>query len=157
MDPLHVSADNAPKFIDWLANRGGLLVWTSSDLSNPGRSVTTPALSATGSPTQPPGWQFVDAPRHITSIDDVLVYVPKTLDSFEVKLVRNCCKLELSKSSSRKLRTRLAKHANSWFVFRSTGTSQGDPVHGMMFGSDTVDILVDDTTTPLSKWKDQNK
>ena len=35
--------ENAPKFLDWIKNRGGVAVWKSINLSNPDASWSTPA------------------------------------------------------------------------------------------------------------------
>jgi hypothetical protein len=56
---VHVPGARA-KFEDWIANRGGILVWENVDLSNPGAgNMFTPVRDAEGKPNdtnQPPNW-----------------------------------------------------------------------------------------------------
>jgi len=82
---LQVAPDNAARFAIWLQSRGGLLVWNSADLSDPGASVTTPALTVGGEPTASPGWKFPGPPaRHVTSVDDVEVVIDRVVKRFHV-------------------------------------------------------------------------
>jgi hypothetical protein len=39
-----------------------------------------------------------------------------------------------------------------FYTFGATGTSQGNPVHGLMNGGDVVNINVDDKVIPLTEW-----
>lgn len=81
------SIENAPKFADWIANRGGIAVWRSVNLSNPGASWSTPANQLDGTSTLKPTWQAGDKPHAIiTSTDDVTVYVDKEIKRFRVAI-----------------------------------------------------------------------
>jgi hypothetical protein len=51
MDRQSVTPENAPRFSEWLKSRGGVAIWRSVDLSDPGASVSTPALTPEGTPT----------------------------------------------------------------------------------------------------------
>jgi len=71
---LIVFEENAGKFSEWLKTRGGLAVWRSIDLSDPGTSCTTPALTNTGTPSNKPHWKYGDKPeRIITDASEVEV------------------------------------------------------------------------------------
>ena len=43
MEKYHISPETAPKALDWIKTRGGIAVWQSVNLSNPGATWTTPA------------------------------------------------------------------------------------------------------------------
>ena len=61
------SLENARLFADWIANRGGVAVWRSVNLSNPGASWSTPALTVEGEPTPKPTWQAANTPEKIVT------------------------------------------------------------------------------------------
>ena len=148
-----VSVEHAHKFAEWLRSRGGILVWMSHDLGSAGRSVSTPALTADGQPYPRPGWQFTTPDRHITDPNDVEVYTVRVVESFPIKLKQSQGKIVLTAASDRKVKTALDRAGDgSFHRFASTGTSQGNPVNGLMFGEDTVEICVDGSVTPLPEW-----
>src|SRR5690242_14476264 len=72
--PYVIREENAAQVVKWLRERGGICVWESINLSNPGVTWLTPALQENGAPTPKPTWQAASMPaRHITSMDDILV------------------------------------------------------------------------------------
>lgn len=104
-------ADNAARFRDWLANRGGIAVWPSINLSTPGASASTPALTTTGEPTTRPGWSYASKPSHIiTNPADVGVYTEALFKAVKVGLRRssNGMSLKLTDASQRKVDALLA-------------------------------------------------
>jgi hypothetical protein len=156
MTPHEIEEVNAPKIAKWLRERGGLLIWKSHDLADPGASVTTPAKTAEGADTPPPHWKFPKPDRHITSADELVVFTAKVVETFKVKLVRRGQmgqKLVLSDASTRKVRTKLSKHEDSFHRFKSTGTSAGDTMHALTYGEDEVEICVNDTLIPFTEWE----
>ena len=113
-------AENAARFRDWIANRGGIAVWPSIDLSNPGGSCSTPALTATGKPTTRPGWSYASKPSHVvTDLADVGVYTEALFKAVRVSLRRsgNGLSLKLTDASQRKVDALLdaceAKHGTA--------------------------------------------
>lgn len=155
--PHHVAEENARKFADWLKTRGGILIWNSADLGSAGRSVSTPALTEDGKPYPSPGWQFPNWDRHVTDIADVEVYTVRVVETFKIRLKRSGMNLVLNNASDRRVRTALDRAGDgSSYRFGATGTSQGNPAHGLMFGEDMVEICVDDTTVPLTEWLTQH-
>ena len=88
MDKLVVFEENAPKFSEWLKTRGGLAVWRSVDLSDPGASCTTPALTE-GKPTTKPHWKYANEPeRIITDANEVQVQRMAEVKRFHVAVKR---------------------------------------------------------------------
>lgn len=80
-----VSEVNAPRILDWMLNRGGILIWESVNLSNPGASWTTPALTEDGKPCTKPNWQCANEPaRHITDLSEVDVTTAVEVKRFHV-------------------------------------------------------------------------
>jgi hypothetical protein len=80
-----VEQANADRIKDWLANRGGLFIWKSVNLSNPGASWTGPAKNADGSVATKPSWQSETEPsRHITDIAEVDVITHVEVKRFHV-------------------------------------------------------------------------
>ena len=155
--PHEVSPENARKFIDWLANRGGILIWHSCNLSRPGHSVSTPALTTEGEPYPRPGWEFSQHTRHITSIEDIVVSVPKEEERFEVRLKIRGHKLELMKRSTNKVDHAMSCYPDGWWVFASTGSQRGDLFHGLSCGTDTVIIYSEAGRIPLKEWAEKNQ
>jgi hypothetical protein len=94
-------ADNAARFRDWIANRGGIAVWPSIDLRNAGGSCSTPADVTTS-----PGWSYASAPNLIvTDPADVGVYTEALFKAVRVSLRRsgNGLSLKLTDASQRKV------------------------------------------------------
>jgi hypothetical protein len=107
---------------EWLQTRGGIAVWRSLDLSDPGQTWTTPKLSADGTPAPPPHpWKAEKAPsRIITDPTEVIVDVPREVRRFRVaiRLGSQGFSYKLTDASSRKLRSACEKAGeNSWYTF----------------------------------------
>jgi hypothetical protein len=114
------SIENAPKFADWVKNRGGIAVWKSVNLSNPGASWSTPANDKEGKPTAKPTWQADNRPEQIiTDPDQVEVYVGKEIKRFRVGVKRgDGFNFVLTDGASRRLKRELAKAGEeSFYVF----------------------------------------
>ena len=98
--------DNAARFADWIANRGGIAVWPSLDLRNAGGSCSTPARALTGDPTTRPGWSYASTPSVIvTDPADVGVYDEALFKAIRVSLRRgaNGMSLKLTDTSQRRV------------------------------------------------------
>jgi hypothetical protein len=65
-----ISEENAPLISQWLEERGGILVWDSADLCDPGKSWTTPAHNADGTRTGKPSWQAQSEPARRIMLTD---------------------------------------------------------------------------------------
>src|SRR5262245_8279659 len=107
-----VTPEHATKMLDWLQTRGGIAIWPSVNLSNPGASWSTPALKEDGSPMTKPTWQAANEPeRIITSIDDVMVSIDKEVKRFRVgvRMGRQGFSLKVTDGGTRRIRAAVAK------------------------------------------------
>lgn len=141
-EPHTVSPENALRFADWLKNRGGIAVWRSVNLSNPGASWSGPANKPDGTPSTKPNWQCAEKPsRIITDFREVIVTTGKVVETFRITLrPGDSMNITLTPGSSRKLRERLAKRGETaWHEF------------GGFDGRD-CSILVPDAIVPLDEW-----
>lgn len=137
---------NALKFREWLATRGGLLIWKSVDLGNLGASWTTPALTAEGLPYPKPTWQAESTPsRRITDPAEVVVTTAREYKRFHVGVRAGCgLALVVTDAGSRRIRKEVARAEEAtgkpaWYVF-DYGSEQN------------AVILVEDSRVPLSEW-----
>jgi len=77
--------DDAPKFWDWIRNRGGVALWRSVNLSNPGKSWCTPVLNDKGELIQKPTWESASEPSEIfLSPDEIGVTKDEEVKRFHV-------------------------------------------------------------------------
>lgn len=93
---------NAPKFADWITSRGGIAIWQSVNLSNPGASWSTPATIRKGDcqgqedapdkdaivPYPKPTWQAGNTPTVITDPAEVEVEESREVKRFRVGVRR---------------------------------------------------------------------
>ncbi len=106
------SIDAADRILDWILNRGGVLVWKSVDLSCPGSSWSTPAQAEDGKPVTKPTWRAENEPsRHITDIDEVEVMVDKEVKRFYVAVRPGSqgLMLKCTDGATRRIRAAVAK------------------------------------------------
>jgi hypothetical protein len=114
------TAENAAKVWDWLQTRGGVAVWRSVNLSNPGASWTAPYKDDQGVVKGKPTWEADEKPeRIITDPSEIVVLVPKEVKRFHVAVRRgDGLSLKLTDASSRKVRAAVAKAGEgAWYVF----------------------------------------
>lgn len=148
VEKYRVSEADADKILTWLRERGGILIWTSVDLSRPGESSTTPFRDPAGIPVGKPHWRFGDHPRHITDISEVEVAEAEKVESLAVRIKRGGeLRLTLTSHSSAKLQERLAhwsqeRNTAAWYHF------EGFLVNGW----DTAHIYVDSKIVPMQEW-----
>ena len=106
------SEENAPRFKDWIENRGGVAVWKSINLSNIGASWSTPALAKDGTPTPKPTWEAEETPSLVvTDPKDIGVTTDKEVKRFHVAVRRggNGFMLKCTEASTRKIDKALTK------------------------------------------------
>jgi hypothetical protein len=117
----HIVAENATKVWNWLQTRGGLAIWASVNLSNPGASWTSPRLDADGQPTRKPTWEAGNEPvRVITDPAEVVVDVPTEVRRFRVavRMGSQGLTLKLTEASTRKVRRAVEQAGEgSWYTF----------------------------------------
>jgi hypothetical protein len=142
MDPHVTMPENATKFKTWLKTRGGLAIWRSVNLSNPGASWTTPALTEDGQPMAQPTWQADSKPeRVITDITEVVVEVPREVSRFHVGIKRgDSFNFTLTNAATRKVRAACEKAGErAWYAFD--------------YMTQDAIIFVPDRTIPLAEWR----
>lgn len=113
---IEISKADAPRIADWLANRGGVAIWQSLDLSRAGERVFAPADAPR------PSWRYADKPVEIvTQAGDIGVYTETLFKAFPVSLRRssNGLTLKLTDNSQRKVDTVMRqckeKHGNAHY------------------------------------------
>jgi hypothetical protein len=118
-----IKDEHAARMWEWLQTWGGIAIWRSINLSNPGASWSTPALTD-GTPTPKPTWQVANTPeRIITDPAEVVVSVPREVERFHVavRMGLQGFMLKLTDGSSRKVRAAVAraseKHGDAWYEF----------------------------------------
>lgn len=120
MEKIRTSMENASKFADWLKTRGGIALWRSIDLSDPGASCFTPAMTD-GKPTTKPHWKYANEPeRIITDINDVEIYNAVEVKRFHVAVRPGSggFSLKLTDASSRRLEAAVEKAGEgAYYVF----------------------------------------
>lgn len=65
---------DAPKFWDWIKSRGGVAVWHSVNLGNPGASWSTPVKTLSGDDFSKPTWQADSSPLIVTDPEAIKVF-----------------------------------------------------------------------------------
>lgn len=141
-----VSAKDAPLFLDWLKNRGGVAVWRSINLSNMGQSWSTPALTSEGLPMRKPNWQAANEPEHvITSANEVEVVVDREVKRFHVavRMGAQGMMLKCTDASSARIRREVEKAGEgAYYVFDYT--------------SQEAVIFAPASKQPLVKWAEEH-
>ena len=116
-----ILAENAHQIWQWFQQRGGIAVWNSVDMSNPGRSWTTPIRDAEGKPMPRQDWRMEQTPSlTITDPAEVVVDVPKEVKRFRVAIKAGAqgMRLKCSDASSRRIRRECDKAGTeSWHEF----------------------------------------
>lgn len=139
-----VTSEHATKLASWIKDRGGVAVWKSVDLSDPGASSFTPAITVDGTPYQKPHWKYANEPSKIvTKPEDVQVSVDKEVRRFHVavRMGSQGLSMKLTDASSRKVREAVAKAGEgAYYVF-----DYGDYKNCV--------ILAPEKTVPLTEWE----
>lgn len=132
----HCTIENAERFWDWIKNRGGIAVWRSVNLSNPGASWSTP-----GDKTDKPTWQTADTPeRIITDPEDVIVNVDKEVKRFHVAVRGEGMMFEVSDGGNRRISREVEKAGDgAYHVFD-------------YMDYDNAVIMAPESTMTLAEW-----
>ena len=138
---IECSAQDAPRFRDWVANRGGVAVWKSINLSNPGASWSTPALDADGKPLGKPTWQAANEPTIVTDPAQIGVYKEVLFKAFRVGLRMAGLSLKLTDAAQARVDRELTKcrdkHGNAHY---RKGVMPGEPGIGVFYTSFVVPL-----------------
>jgi hypothetical protein len=137
--------ENVAQFLDWFKNRGGIAVWLSADLSDPGRTYFRPYLTKDGKPMEKSA-QLHAMLALLTDSADMDVVTYKEIKRFHVatRLGANGLKVKVTSGGTNRIRKAVAKAAKEY----------GDAT----FTFDYMDynnavILVPENPTPLSEWE----
>lgn len=133
---------------DWLANRKGIAVWGSINLSNPGVRWYTPAVTEAGEPYPKPTWQAGNSPVEIvTDANKVMVTIPKEVRRFKIhtRISGNGLAVKLTDASSQKVRRWVQEYSEkyncvSWYQFD--------------YETQEAVILIPEKEIPLSEYKE---
>lgn len=109
--PYITEPEHAEKIADWLRNRGGIAIWRSINLAEPGRSLTTPVNTDEGKPYPKPAWWVADKPeRIITDFADVLVSHDVEAKRFRVglRMGGNGMQIKCTDGATRRIRREVA-------------------------------------------------
>lgn len=145
------TVDNAPRFWNWIHKRGGLLLWKSVNLSNPGQTWTTPALIADGKPFPKSDWQMANDPSDVTTNpDEVMVVTNKEVRRFRVGVRRsgNGMSMKVTDAGSRRIRATVDK----------LNEDREDNMASYHFDYETQEAVftVPDKIISLTEWANQN-
>src|ERR1035438_4989426 len=102
-----VIAQNAPKFLEWIRERGGVAIWGCLDLGDAGKTWSSPVRQQDGQPYPKPHYSATSEPiRIITDPAEILVDVPKEVRRFHIAIRMGAqgFKVKLTDGSSRKVR-----------------------------------------------------
>ena len=144
MEPHIITPENAAKMSDWLKTRGGLAIWRSVNLSNPGASWTTPVRMANGVPYEKPTWESDTKPeRIITDPAEVVVSVDKEVKRFHVAIKRgDSFNFTLTTASNTKVKNAVrAAGEGAYYVFD--------------YDFQDCVIMAPDKQMPLTEWEAQ--
>lgn len=108
---------NAERFAQWLKDRGGISLWKSLNLSNPGASWCTPALTEEGTDYPKPNWQTESAPAlTVCDPDFVGVEIPQEFKRVKISLQQQgLMKIVLTDASTRKVTKALEEAGDGSF------------------------------------------
>jgi hypothetical protein len=116
--------NNAPLFAKWIRERGGVAVWESANLSNPGMSWSTPVMTESGEKTGKPNWQSEEVPVVYTDPEMVVVDTSKEVKRFKVgvRVGGNGLTLKVTDGGSRRIRKAVGKAVEeygkeAWYRF----------------------------------------
>ena len=111
--------ENAARFREWCAVRGGVAVWRVIDIARAGETVSTPVLTETGEPTPRPRWDIASAPERVYGIDEIDCDTGREIKRIRISVERGSgLSFALTSASSRRLRNAMDVAPNgAWYVF----------------------------------------
>jgi hypothetical protein len=116
-----ICSENAPRIWDWIKNRGGIAIWRSVNLCDPGRTWTTPVLDDKGDLVHKPTWQADNEPIEIIcDPEKVLVSRDQEVKRFKVAVRRGSqgFMLKCTDASSAHIRKSVSQAGNgAYHVF----------------------------------------
>jgi hypothetical protein len=141
------SLENAPKFADWIKNRGGIAHWKSVNLGNPGAGWSSPALDKKGEPYTKPNWQCANTPEKIiTDPAEIEVFEGYEHKRFHVgtRGSGNGLSIKVTDAGSRRIRAEVEKAGDgAYYVFDYDDEKNCVIMKSRVYGS-------------LKKWMEEN-
>jgi hypothetical protein len=137
-----IGIENAERIDRWLREHGGIAIWQSVNLSNPGASWTTPALTEDGKPYPKPTWQAANEPTITTDPADILVAKDVEVKRFHiaVRLGGNGLQYKVSDGGTRRIRKAVINAGEgAYYVFD--------------YASQEAVIMKPASLTPLADWR----
>jgi len=137
-----VNERSADLIVEWMRSRGGVAIWDSIDLSNPG-SVTAPLLDEDGQTKGRPGWKYAETPsRVITDMNEIEIETCKEVKRFHVatRVGAQGFKIQVTDGGTRRIEREVEKVGKGAFY----EFDYGDYNNAV--------ILVPTKTVPLKEW-----
>jgi hypothetical protein len=137
-----IGIENAERIDRWLRERGGIAIWQSINLSNPGASWTTPALTEDGKPYPKPTRQAANEPTIITDPADILVAKDVEVKRFHiaVRLGGNGLQYKVSDGGTRRIRKAVVNAGEgAYYVFD--------------YAAQEAFIMKPESTVSLGEWR----
>lgn len=143
---------NAGMISDWLANRGGILIWHSADFGDPEHTVTTPALDQIGNRPKKPDWKCDDEPTLLTNPDEIGVASSVEVKRFHVatRLGSQGFRIKVTDGGSNRIWREVAKaearygYGKVWYCF-----DYGDYQNAV--------IMADTEIISVTEWRKRNE
>ena len=140
------SSENAAKILNWLRTRGGISIWKSVNLANPGGSWTSPRKNEEGEIYNKPNWQCGNEPQ------------------VKIRMGRQGMSLKLTDGSSARLRRAVEQADNAeleagrepsaFYRFGAGDSNEARCINGLTAGEDVASIYVNDgPTIPILEWE----
>ena len=118
---MHITTNQVELINEWIKSRGGVLVWNSISLSNPGAQLLTPYLDSEGKVReQKPAYYTSNTPKHVKSAEEVAVIIPKVFKRFHVAVRPGAqgFSLKVTDGGTRRIHSYLEKAGEgSWYEF----------------------------------------
>ena len=144
-----IESTQVEKIVGWIKTRGGIAIWRSANLSNPGASWTTPATIRKGDcegqegdeilPYPKPTWQAESKPSNIIdSVEDIDVSYDKEVKRFKVSLRRAGFSVKVTDAGTRRIRNEVEKAGKGSFYRFDYDTQEA-----VIFRQDRIVSLVD--------------
>ena len=143
MEPHGIREENAGKILDWIKTRGGVAVWRSVNLSNPGMSWTCPLNDEYGVAKPRPYFEAEGTPsRVIKSTDEIMVHTDVEVKRFKIHL----------RMSSNGLMLKLTDHSSAK-VNKAVREAGKDAYHLFDYATEQAVILAPDgNSITLTEW-----
>ena len=116
-----IRTEDVDRISEWIKSRGGIAIWQSINLSDPGKTITTPVLNAEGKEvTKPLRWVDDKPARVITDPAEVWVSVDEEVKRFRVgvRMGSQGLSLKVTDGGTRRIRREVARAGEgAYYIF----------------------------------------